>query len=159
MGPEEVTPELVRASIDEATLASRFLSGPTNPATDAPARVPARPGYYAIYGDDAGHLPSPYCDLLIGRGTDLLYIGIATVTLHGRLVEQDLRHERPSTFFRGIGPILGYRPHQGSLVGKANQNNYGLASLTRLQSFAGSMSIFGSAGSRPIQLSEGRRLP
>ena len=29
-----------------------------------------------------------------------------------------------TTIFRAIGPILGYRPVRGSLVGKSNQNNY-----------------------------------
>ena len=33
-------------------------------------------------------------------------------------------HQRPATFFRGIGAILGFLPPKGSLVGKANQNNY-----------------------------------
>jgi len=74
--------------------------------------------------DEGGALPSPYGDLLRQRGTSLIYVGIATVSLHGRLVEQDLQHRRASTFFRGIGSILGYRPPPGSLVGKSNQSNY-----------------------------------
>lgn len=119
-----MTNKLVPASMDEAALASRLLSGPTCSAAEAPARVPEAAGYYAIYVDDAGRLPSPYCDLLLRRGTDLVYIGIATVCLYERLVEQDLRHKSPSTFFRGIGPTLGYRPQPGSLVGMKNQNNF-----------------------------------
>ena len=119
-----MTPKLVPASIDEAALASRLLSGPTCSAADAAALVPCGPGYYAIYVADAGNLPGPYCDLLRRGGTGLMYIGIATVSLNGRLVEQDLQHKNPSTFFRGIGAILGYRPQPGSLVGKKRQNNY-----------------------------------
>jgi len=101
-----------------------LLSGPSCTAAEAPVRVPGRPGYYAIFVDEARHLPIPYVDELQRRATTLIYIGIATVSLRERLVEQDLRHRRPSTFFRGIGPILGYRPPAGSLIGKGNQNNY-----------------------------------
>jgi hypothetical protein len=103
-------------------------------ALGAPSRVPKRPGYYAIFIDDGGGLPSPFGDLLLQRATSLIYIGIATVSLHGRLVEQDLQHRRASTFFRGIGSILGYRPPPGSLAGKGNQNNYrfGAADTTEI---------------------------
>jgi hypothetical protein len=93
-------------------------------AVQALSRVPTRPGYYAIFIDDGAALPSPYGDLLLQRATALIYVGIATVSLYGRLVEQDLQHRRASTFFRGIGSILGYRPPPGSLVGKSNQSNY-----------------------------------
>ncbi len=93
-------------------------------AAEAHRRVPRSPGYYAIFIDDGGVLPSPYRDLLLQRSTSLIYIGIATVSLYDRLVEQDLQHRRASTFFRAIGSILGYRPPPGLLVGKKNQNNY-----------------------------------
>ena len=108
----------------QSALASRLVSGPAFPAAEAPALVPCSPGYYAVRIDNSGHLPSPYGALLEHRATELVYIGIATVSLHKRLVEQDLRHKSPSTFFRAIGPILGYRPPVGSLAGKGNQNNY-----------------------------------
>jgi len=100
------------------------LSRPLCRAAEAPVRVPTQPGYYAIFVDDPEHLPSPYGDLLQQRATELIYIGMATISLRERLVEQDLRHRRHSTFFRGIGAILEFRPPSGSLVGKANQNNY-----------------------------------
>jgi hypothetical protein len=58
------------------------------------------------------------------QGTLLLYIGIAKGSLFRRLVEQDLRHTGPSTFFRGLGAILGYRPQIGSLTRVSNKNNY-----------------------------------
>lgn len=108
----------------EIEVVEGLVSGPTCTAAEAPTRVPMTSGYYAIFIDDASSLPSPYGDLLLRRATRLIYVGMATVSLHERLVEQDLRHRRPSTFFRGIGPILGYRPPTGSLLGKANQNNY-----------------------------------
>jgi hypothetical protein len=110
--------------MNQAEAVERLVSGPACTAAEAPARVPRNSGYYAVYVDDAKHLPSPYRDLLLQRVTDLVYIGIATTSLSQRLVEQDLRHRGPSTFFRGIGAILGYRPQQGSLVGRKNQNNY-----------------------------------
>ena len=49
---------------------------------------------------------------------------IASRSLQKRLVQQDLRHRNPSTFFRGIGAVLEYRPQAGSLRGMANQKNY-----------------------------------
>ena len=108
----------------DRTAFGRLVSGPRCSASDAPALVPGNPGYYAIYVDAVVDLPSPYCDLLLRRRTDLIYIGIATVSLRQRVVEQDLQHQSPSTFFRGIGSILGYRPPPGSLAGMRNQNNY-----------------------------------
>ena len=93
-------------------------------AADAPALVPPRPGYYAIFIDDPGSLPKTFRDLLVERRTSLIYIGIATVSLFNRLIEQDLRHQSPSTFFRAIGAILGHRPVPGSLAGSKNQKNY-----------------------------------
>lgn len=86
--------------------------------------IPSRPGYYSIWIDDPDNLPQLYADWLRADETKLIYVGIATKSLLRRLVEQDLQHKSPSTFFRGIGPILGYRPVKGSLVGKSNQNNY-----------------------------------
>ena len=91
---------------------------------DAEQDAPTRHGLYSIYVDRAETLPSPFSDELKRRGTCLLYIGIASKSLQKRLVQQDLRHRSPSTFFRGIGPVLGYRPPVGSLRGKANQRNY-----------------------------------
>jgi hypothetical protein len=108
----------------ETETVERLVLGPKCAALQALSRVPTRPGYYAIFIDDGRSLPSPFGELLLKKATSLIYVGIATVCLHGRLVEQDLQHQRASTFFRGIGSILGYRPPPGSLVGKANQNNY-----------------------------------
>jgi hypothetical protein len=108
----------------ETETVERLVLGPKCTALQALSRVPTRPGYYAIFVDDGSALPSPFGDLLLKKATSLIYVGIATVSLYGRLVEQDLQHRRASTFFRGIGSILGYRPPLGSLVGKANQNNY-----------------------------------
>jgi hypothetical protein len=105
--------------LPDEILASRKCS-----AAEALRRAPARPGYYAIFVDSPNQLQSPFSNLLLERRTRLIYIGIATKSLRQRLVEQDLLHRQPSTFFRGIGAILGFRPSPGSLFGKSNQTNY-----------------------------------
>ncbi len=86
--------------------------------------MPNSPGFYAIFVDRADALPPPFANILIDRKTGLLYVGIATVSLLERLVEQDLYHRKASTFFRSIGAVLDKRPPAGSLVGKKNQDNY-----------------------------------
>jgi len=96
----------------------------TFPARDAESFVPNTPGLYAIFVDDPDSLPRPFNERLRQARSRLVYIGKATDSLRERLVEQDLRHMKPSTFFRGVGAVLGYRPPQGSLIGKRNQNNY-----------------------------------
>lgn len=86
--------------------------------------IPNEPGLYAIRIKDVNDLPAPFCDELIKRNHDLLYIGMASESLRKRLWKQELNHEKPATFFRSIGAILGYRPVNGSLVGKSNTTNY-----------------------------------
>lgn len=86
--------------------------------------VPAVPGYYAIFVDSRNSFPEPFKTAIKADGSYLIYIGIATKSLKKRLLEQDLRHKGPSTFFRGVAPILGFRPPIGSLISKKNQNNY-----------------------------------
>lgn len=84
--------------------------------------VPSAPGYYTIYVDSADSLP--YSDVLIERGSRLLYVGIAARSLAKRLVRQDLRHLGASTFFRSLGAVLAYRPEHGSSAHKASPNNF-----------------------------------
>jgi len=86
--------------------------------------VPDQPGLYTIFVDNKKSLPSPYFEYLDKRKSNLIYLGKASKSLLKRLVKQDLKHESPSTFFRAIGPILGYRPPFGSLIGKKNRRNY-----------------------------------
>lgn len=101
-----------------------FVRGPSCTAAEADGLVPLGPGYYAIFIDTPHSLPDPFSALLHQRATRLIYIGIAKRSLHERLLRQDLLHRKPSTFFRGIGAILGFRPTRGALFGKINQNNY-----------------------------------
>ncbi len=91
---------------------------------DAESKVPRKQGLYSINIDRVDALPAPFADALRERGSHLLYIGIASRSLLRRLIQQDLRHRSPSTFFRGVGAMLGYRPPAGSLRGKANKRNY-----------------------------------
>ena len=93
-------------------------------ASVAETVVPKAPGLYWIFVDHPESLPDPFATYLRSCGTNLLHIGKASTSLFQRLVEQDFRHKRPSTFFRSIGAVLGYRPQPGSLVGKRNQSNY-----------------------------------
>ena len=80
--------------------------------------IPSSPGLYAIRIKNVHDLPAPFCEELINRKHDLLYIGKASVSLRERLWEEELHHARPATFFRSIGAILGFRPEKGSLYGK-----------------------------------------
>jgi hypothetical protein len=82
------------------------------------------PGIYAIFVDAPGSMPAPFSSELQRRGTDLIYIGKADTSLRQRAYEEELRHRRAATFFRTLGAVLGHLPDHGSLVGKANQNNY-----------------------------------
>ena len=82
--------------------------------------VPTVSGLYCIKLRKGVPLPGKYGKI---REDGIIYIGKADV-LRERLWEEELNHLRPATFFRGIGAILGFLPSKGSLVGKANQNNY-----------------------------------
>jgi len=86
--------------------------------------VARKPGLYAIYARSEEVFPEPLAGYLRDRGSTLIYIGKATGSLKDRLVEQDLGHKKPSTFFRAIGSILGFRPPRGSLKKKQKQINY-----------------------------------
>jgi hypothetical protein len=93
-------------------------------ARAAEEQVPPSPGMYAIFVDAARSLAEPYAQTLESRETCLLYIGIATKSLSKRLVAQDLNHRSPSSFFRSLGAVLGYRPPEGSLLKKKNHRNF-----------------------------------
>lgn len=86
--------------------------------------VPNAPGIYTIRICNVHDLDAPFCDELIKRGHNLLYVGIASKSLRERLWKQELNHKRPATFFRSMGAILGYRPEKGSLVDESNKRNY-----------------------------------
>lgn len=76
---------------------------------------PLTRGMYAIMVDDEDSLPKEFADELKKRNHKLLYIGITTATLRSRLWSQELHAERPATFFRSMGAILGFLPRFGSM--------------------------------------------
>lgn len=90
----------------------------------APERVPSMPGYYGIYLDHVDTIRGLLPTSVHVPDQRLIYVGIATISLRQRLVDQDLRHQSPASFFRSVGAVLGYRPPKGSLVGRRNQQNY-----------------------------------
>lgn len=95
------------------------------PAKDSESMVPKnKSGLYSIFIDDTSELPEPFRNILKFKDTSLIYIGRASSSLNKRLVLQDLRRPNSSTFFRGIGAVLGFTPQIGSLIGRRNQNNY-----------------------------------
>jgi len=87
-------------------------------AREARLHVPDTPGFYVIFVDSADALPPRFGKTLRDQETELIYLGIATKSLLTRLVEQDLRHRRSSTFFRSIGAVLGFKPPAASLHGR-----------------------------------------
>jgi len=97
-----------------------FDGAPQCSAGEADERVPRSPGLYAIFVDTNQSLPPAFAEILGGRQTTLLYIGIATKSLFRRLVRQDLHHRSPSSFFRSIGVVCGHRPLKGSLRNGCN---------------------------------------
>lgn len=86
--------------------------------------VPNCPGLYCLRLSNINNLPKQFSQELKARGHNILYIGIASVSLHKRMYDQELRAKGHGTFFRSIGGVLGYRPPLGSLRGKKNKRNY-----------------------------------
>lgn len=82
--------------------------------------VPKVPGLYCIKLSKEAELPVEYGPF---REDGVVYIGKAD-NLHERLWKEELNHQHPTTFFRGIGAVLGYLSPKGSLIGYANQYNY-----------------------------------
>jgi hypothetical protein len=93
-------------------------------AGDAIDLVPDRSGLYAIFVARGATLPRTLGPRLRGQMRGLVYIGIASKSLRDRLIEQDLRHKRPSTFFRSLSAVLDFKPSTGSLRGKKNRSNF-----------------------------------
>lgn len=94
------------------------------PVYEATQSVPKQPGLYAIFIREPKKMPDQFIQLLTLQNTKLIYVGKASIDLHKRLIKQDLKHQGPSTFFRSIGAVLGYRPPFGSLRNSRNKNNY-----------------------------------
>jgi hypothetical protein len=119
-------PRQVRMSNALGIATARYLSDSAValPVPKAMEQVDDAPGLYSIFIDHPKSLPEPFASMLIHRDTHLLYVGRARDSLSARLIDQELRHKRAATFFRGIGAVLGFRPPCRSLRGKANRRNY-----------------------------------
>jgi hypothetical protein len=101
------------------------FEGPLIPAREAEELVEDKYGLYSIVIDDPRHLSDPFSRYMTEKDHKVIYLGKAEKQYFSkRLVENDLRHKGQGSFFRSLGAVLGYRPEKGSLVGKANQNNY-----------------------------------
>ncbi|HSW36093.1 MAG TPA: hypothetical protein VLH18_05785 [Candidatus Limnocylindrales bacterium] len=94
-------------------------------ARNAEENILKVPGLYSIFIDNPENFKATFItDYLIKKNIRIIYLGKATKSLKERLVDEDLRHKKPSTFFRAIGTVLNYSPLKGSLNGFNNQNNY-----------------------------------
>jgi hypothetical protein len=110
-----------------------LLASLTNPSrsmsvAETEQQVPNAVGLYSIHIAELASLP---VELQVHQRKyaaleHVIYVGkaLGEKGLYGRLVRQDLHHRGPSTFFRGIGSVLGYFPPADSLVGKRNLRNY-----------------------------------
>jgi hypothetical protein len=90
---------------------------------DADDKIPQHPGLYCLRLKSGSRLPEPFQKALEDRKHNIIYIGIASLSLHKRLM-QELRAKGHGTFFRSLGAVLGFRPEKGSLINKANKRNY-----------------------------------
>lgn len=90
--------------------------------------LPDTPGLYSIHIQNFDILPTKLGTELRRQDDTLLYIGKTTKSLRKRLWEEELHAQRPATFFRTIGAVLGFRPPKSSLAGKSNQCNYRFSS-------------------------------
>lgn len=84
-------------------------------------KVPNVPGIYCIKLRKDIVFPKDFGKI---REDGVIYIGIASKSLKERLWEEELNHQRPATFFRSVGAMLGFLPPKGSLIGKKNKRNY-----------------------------------
>jgi len=97
-------------------------------ADDIDDFIPNKQGIYCIRINDTNALPSPFKEIIKKRNHNIIYIGVASQSLKKRLLDQELRAKGHGTFFRSIGAVLGYRPPEGSLKGRANKKNYTFSS-------------------------------
>lgn len=102
-------------------------------AKDVDGFVPQASGLYCIRIKNVHLLPEPFGTILLERGHDILYIGIASENLYNRFLNQELRAKGHGTFFRSMGAVLGYKPPKGSLIEKRNKKNYKFSKTDELK--------------------------
>ena len=131
--PKVITPdnnknyekENINKEINEAALmdSKKFRS-----VANIDLAVPKKPGLYCIRIKDTYALPEPFRTELTKREHNIIYIGIASKSLHKRMLNQELRANGHGTFFRSLGAVLGYKPPFNSLSDKKNKRNYKFSS-------------------------------
>jgi len=111
--------------LKDLDLLSKILMNPKN--FKAVSKVfddlPTEPGLYCLRIKDPNQLKASFRKELEAREHNIVYIGIASISLETRL-KQELWANGHGTFFRSIGAVLGYTPEPGSLIDKKNKNNY-----------------------------------
>lgn len=98
---------------------TKLVNGSFRPIDSMEHIVPNSPGLYCIKLRNSAALPGNIGPM---RDDRIIYIGKASKSLYERLWEEELNCERPATFFRSIGAMLGYLPPKGSLYGKSSKN-------------------------------------
>lgn len=100
--------------------------------SDVKVQLPEQSGLYCIRVKDRNVFDGAFRSTLVERKHDIVYIGIASKSLHRRL-SQELWAKGHGTFFRSIGAVLGYRPEKGSLANRKNKNNYKFSAKDEVQ--------------------------
>ncbi|MCU0388968.1 MAG: HTH domain-containing protein [Chitinophagaceae bacterium] len=125
--PEEIkqAPKTLTVLGNDTKLLEKVLMNEKNYKlpVDADELIPDKPGLYCLRLKSGSRLPEPFQKALEDRKHNIIYIGIASQSLHKRLM-QELRAKGHGTFFRSLGAVLGFRPEKGSLTDKANKRNY-----------------------------------
>ena len=112
-------------SVSNKPLATKMLLNEKNfkSAKDIEGLAPKEPGIYSLRIKDPSSLPIVFSNELVFRQHNLIYIGVASTSLHKRLA-QELQAKGHGTFFRSLGAVLGFIPEKGSLFDKKNKRNY-----------------------------------
>ena len=135
---ERTSKQHVRISqntVKDSVLVEKMLMNKQNfkSAKDVDGFVPQASGLYCIRIKNVHLLPEPFGTILLERGHDILYIGIASENLYNRFLNQELRAKGHGTFFRSMGAVLGYKPPKGSLIEKRNKKNYKFSKTDELK--------------------------
>ena len=114
---ERTSKQHVRISqntVKDSVLVEKMLMNKQNfkSAKDVDGFVPQASGLYCIRIKNVHLLPEPFGTILLERGHDILYIGIASENLYNRFLNQELRAKGHGTFFRSMGAVLGTSPRK-----------------------------------------------
>lgn len=98
----------------DSVLVEKMLMNKQNfkSAKDVDGFVPQASGLYCIRIKNVHLLPEPFGTILLERGHDILYIGIASENLYNRFLNQELRAKGHGTFLEVWGLFLGTSPRK-----------------------------------------------